>query len=286
MAHDRILADIIADVAAILGPELTGITVTRAVVGVYFTGVALSTGTAGVCATPAKTTLHAACCPEAGDTVIPPGTLRGRRAVDLLEEISSPHALRRAVGIATLNALADACWQRCPHPEIVLREEMDAFDAAAIVAGEHVVLVGAFIPFLRALKRMGQDYTVLELNPTMLKPDEVPHFRPGDAAADVIPRGDVVLLTGSTLLNGTLEDLLLLARPQARVVVVGPTVGLLPDAFLRRGVDVLGGVRVTAPDAFLDVLAEGGSGQHFFGRSASRVALLRRSPKQDAVGAA
>ena len=43
------------------------------------------------------------------------------------------------------------------------------------------------------------------------------------------------------------------------MVMVGPTVGLLPDAFLRRGVDVLGGVRVTAPDAFLDVLAEGGS---------------------------
>ena len=101
----------------------------------------------------------------------------------------------------------------------------------------------------------------------MLKLDELPHFRPADAAADVIPRGDVVLLTGSTLLNGTLEDLLLLASPQARVVVVvvvGPTVGL-------------------PPDAFLDVLAEGGSRQHFFGRSASRAALLRRSPNWNAV---
>ena len=234
----------------------------------------------------AKTTLHAACCPEAGDTVIPPGTLRGRRAVDLLEEISSPHALRRAVGIATLNALADACWQRCPHPEIVLREEMDAFDAAAIVAGEHVVLVGAFIPFLRALKRMGQDYTVLELNPTMLKPDEVPHFRPGDAAADVIPRGDVVLLTGSTLLNGTLEDLLLLAVRRRAWWWWGRRSGCCRMRSCAVAWMCSGGVRVTAPDAFLDVLAEGGSGQHFFGRSASRVALLRRSPKQDAVGAA
>jgi uncharacterized protein len=59
-------------------------------------------------------------------------------------------------------------------------------------------------------------------------------------------------------------------------VMVGPTVGLLPDALLRRGVDVLGGVRVTAPDAFLDVLAEGGSGYHFFGRSAEKVVLVRK----------
>ncbi len=286
MAHDSILADIKADVAAILGPDLAGITVTRAVVGVYFTGVALGIGTAGVCATAAKSTLHAACCPGPDDTVMPPGTLRGRRAADLLEEISSPHALRRALGIATLNALAEACWQRRPHPDVVLHEDEDAFDAAAIAAGEHIVLVGAFVPFLRALKRMGQTYTVLELSPSMLKHDELPHFRPAYEAADVIPRGDVVLLTGSTLLNDTLEDLLRLARPQARVVVVGPTVGLLPDAFLRRGVDVLGGVRVTAPDVFLDVLAEGGSGQHFFRRSASRVVLLRRSPKPDAIRAA
>ena len=126
MGNDTILAEIIADVAAILGPELAGITVTRAVIGVYFTGVALSTGTAGVCATPAKTDIHAACCPATADTVIPPGTLRGRRAGELLAEISSPHALRRAAGIATLNALAEAGWQRRPHPGIVLREQTDA----------------------------------------------------------------------------------------------------------------------------------------------------------------
>jgi uncharacterized protein (DUF4213/DUF364 family) len=77
--------------------------------------------------------------------------------------------------------------------------------------------------------------------------------------------------------NDTLDHLLGLCRPAARVVVVGPTVGLLPDAFLRRGVDVLGGIRVTAPDAFLDVLADGGSGYHFFGRSAEKVVLMRQA---------
>ncbi|CAH2600746.1 Fis family transcriptional regulator [Rhodovastum atsumiense] len=286
MPQDGILADIIADVAATLGTGLADIAVTRAVVGLYFTGVALDTGSAGVCVTPAKTAIHATCCPTADDTVVAPGTLRGRRAVDLLDEIASPHPLRRALAIATLNALAETCWQRRPHPDVLLRPDMDAFDAAAIAPGEHVVLVGAFVPFLRALKRMRQDYTVLELSADMLKPEELPHFRPAAAAAEVIPHGDVVLLTGSTLLNDTLEDLLLLARPEARVVVVGPTVGLMPEAFLRRGVDILGGVRITAPETFLDVLAEGGSGHHFFGRSASRMVMLRQSPKQATARAA
>lgn len=104
-----------------------------------------------------------------------------------------------------------------------------------------------------------------------------------DEAGSVVPAADVVLITGTTLLNNTLENLLVLCRPKARVVLVGPTVGLVPDAFLRRGVDVLGGVRVTAPDAFLDVLAEGGSGYHFFGRVAEKIVLRRRTVQAQAA---
>ncbi len=115
-----------------------------------------------------------------------------------------------------------------------------------------------------------------------LKPDELAHFRPAEEASHVVPSADVVLITGTTLLNDTLENLLALCQPKARVVMVGPTVGLYPDAFLRRGVDVLGGLRVTAPDVFLDVLAEGGSGYHFFGRSAEKVVLV---PKARTVAA-
>jgi hypothetical protein len=58
--------------------------------------------------------------------------------------------------------------------------------------------------------------------------------------------------------------------------VVGPTVGLVPDAYLRRGCDVLGSIQVTRPNEFLDVLAEGGSGYHFFGRSADKIVLRAR----------
>ncbi len=109
-----------------------------------------------------------------------------------------------------------------------------------------------------------------------MKADELPYFRPADQADQVLPSADVVLITGTTLVNDTLERLLTLCRPASRVVVIGPTVGLLPDPLLRRGVDVLGGVRVTAPDAFLDVVAEGGSGYQFFGRSAEKVVLVRQ----------
>ena len=189
---------------------------------------------------------------------------------------SAGHGIRRAVGIAAVNALADYCWQRRPHPDVELRPGVDAFDATEIRKGDKVVVVGAFVPFLKELKRRGQPFLVLEQDSATLKADELPFFRAAEEAPQILPKADVVLITGSTLVNNTLDDLLRLIRPESRVTVVGPTVGMLPDALLARGADVLGCVRITMPDAFLDLLAEGGSGYHFFGRSAQKIVLARR----------
>jgi uncharacterized protein (DUF4213/DUF364 family) len=283
--NDSILGETIATIGTILGPELDEITVERAVVGLFFTGVKLSNGVAGASATPIKSIPEAVCCPSSAMAMPFPGKLRGRRAADLARTALSDHGIRRAVGIAAVNALAEVCWQRRPHPGVELRHGIDAFDATDIRPGDKVVVVGAFVPFLKELKRRGQDYLVLEQDPATLKPDELPFFRPAELAAEIIPDADVVLITGSTLVNNTLEELLALSRPDARVTVVGPTVGMLPDAFLARGADVLGCVRITEPDEFLDLLAEGGSGYHFFGRSAQKLVLARRAAGQSAQAA-
>ena len=285
MPSTTLLAETIDRIAACLGPDRDLLAVERVVVGLFFTGVKLSDGSTGACATPLRELREAVCCPSSAMAMPFPGKLRGRPATDLLRLTEEPDGIRRAVGIATMNALAAACWQRRPRAEAALRAGVDAYDAASIRRGEHVVVVGAFVPFLKALKAAGQSYTVLENDPATLKPDELPHYRPAADAPEVVPEADVLLITGTTLLNDTLEALLRAARPEARVVVVGPTVGLLPDVLLAHGADILGGIRVTAPDAFLDTLAEGGSGYHFFGRSAEKVVLVRTTPKSARLAA-
>ena len=280
-ASSSILDVTIATIGTILGSELEEITIERAVVGLFFTGVKLSNGTTGASATPIKSIPEAVCCPSSAMAMPFPGKLAGRRAADVAREALSGHGIRRAVGIAAVNALADCCWQRRPHRDVELQHGVDAFDATDIRHGDNVVVVGAFVPFLKELKRRGQAFLVLEQDPSTLKADELPFFRPAEQAAEILPDADVVLITGSTLVNNTLEHLLALTRPDARVTVVGPTVGMLPAAFLARGADVLGCVRITEPDAFLDLLAEGGSGYHFFGRSAQKLVLARRSARLD-----
>ena len=279
--HSAILNETIAGVTDILGRELEGIAVERAVIGLYFTGVKLTAGpngvqTAGACATPRDAAPGDICCPiSAHHTAF--RHLAGRPASELIEDALAENGLSRAVGIATLNALAELCWRRRPSPGVELLPGAGAFDATEIHTGDRVVLVGAFIPFLKELKRRHQPYLVLEQNPAALKPEEMAFYRPAELAPEIVPAADVLLITGATLINDTLEDLLALARPEARVTVLGPTVGMLPDAFLARGADILGSVRITRPDAFLDLLAEGGSAPHFLGRFAEKIVLVKKA---------
>jgi uncharacterized protein len=273
MSRD-ILMETIACVRSRLG-DLDGIVVERAVVGLFFSGVKLSTGHAGSAATPIKDIPEAVCCPSSAMAMPFPGKLTGRRAAALMEEAVDSTGVRRALGIAALNALAQAAAESGALPETEVLRDMDAFDAAEIDPTEKVVVVGAFAPFLRSLRQIGADYLVLEKDPATLKPVEMPFFRPAELAPEVIPQADVLLITGTTLINESLDRLLALAKPTARIAIVGPTVTMMPDAFFRRGCDILGGVEITDPDAFLDVISEGGSGYHFFGKSARKIVLTR-----------
>ena len=274
-----ILNETIVRVTDILGRELDGVTVERAVIGLFFTGVKLAGGpggaVAGACATPREAAPGDIGCPV-GAHGAPFRRIAGRPAAEIMRDAPAEEGLSRAVGIAALNALAELCWRRRPAPGVALLPGADAFAATELRDGERVVLVGAFIPFLKELKRRRQPYLVLERSPAVLKSEELAFYRAAELAPEIVPSADVLLVTGSTLLTDTLEDLLTLARPTARVTVLGPTVGMLPDPYLARGADILGAVRITRPDEFLDLLAEGGSAPHFLGRSAEKIVLARR----------
>lgn len=268
-----LLREIQDEVAERLGPDLNGLVIERAVLGLFFVGVKLSNGAGGVCATPLKGIPQAACCPSSAQAMPAPGKLRGRCVGQSLEDLHRGGPLRRALAIATLNALVESVWRQDGVPDGVSRNDSDALAALNIAPHHHVVLVGGFAPYLREFLRNEQSFHVLELDPEVLKPEELPYYIPAARAADVIPLAHALVVTGATLVNDSLDTLLDLARPGTQIALIGPSVPLLPSAFIKRGIKVLGGVRVNDAEALLDCLAEGGSGYHFFGKSATRVTL-------------
>ena len=77
--HDQtILAETIAGIEEIVADDLDRICVERVAIGLFFTGVKLSTGAAGACATPLRSIPEAVCCPSSAMAMPFPGKLRGR----------------------------------------------------------------------------------------------------------------------------------------------------------------------------------------------------------------
>jgi uncharacterized protein (DUF4213/DUF364 family) len=279
--ENEILKSTINHVRKLLGNRLDEITITRAVFGLFFSGVKLSTGQGGLCFTPIKEIPEAVCCPSSAKAMPLSGRLKERKATEYLNDIFSGNILKKTLGIATLNALSTLCWEEYSKngfitangQEFELLKSTDAFDELKLIPGEKTVVIGALVPMLKRLIKRKQDFTVLEMDSRTLKGVELEHYAPATEAEKYIPDADLLVITGTTIINDTLEGLLKMAKSKARILVAGPTASMLPDAFFERGVTMLGGIIVTKPDEVLDIISEAGSGYHFFGKSAERLVI-------------
>lgn len=268
-----ILEDALDEVRGYFGTRLDEIQVERAVLGLFFTGVRLTGGWGGLCATPLKEIPEAVCCPSSARAMPKAGVLVGRTAAACLEDLFSPHALRRTVALAVLNALT-SCWQaEAPRTDIEVLQNADAFDVLELDRYKKTVVVGALVPLLKRLIKEGADFVVLEKDERTLKGAELEHFRPAEDFTKVLAEADLAVISGTTLLNNSLEGLLKAAKPGAEILLTGPSAGIPLPPLLKRGVTLVGGIEVTDIDALLDLLAEGGSGYHFFGKQAVRTVM-------------
>lgn len=228
-------------------------TVTDLCLGLGYSSVVLDDGSAGV-----AYTLHGArpgCCSVLEDA----GSIRGRKAWELLAGSFSGHPLRATLGVAIINALAP----------VDSRAELggDLLEYLEVRPDDQIGMVGYFAPFMR-LKELVKGFYVLE-EQELGEPD----VYPAEEAAKILPQCSVFVITSVTIVNGTFDTLIQLASKAREVVLVGPSTPLFPEVFRRYGVTLLAGSRVTDTRRLLEIVSESGGTRHF--GSALRKLLIR-----------
>jgi len=108
--------------------------------------------------------------------------------------------------------------------------------------GKKVAVIGHF-PFVDNLRNACDTVWVLEKCPKAGDID-------ASHAGEILPQADVVALTGTTLLNGTLAGLLNDCRENAFVIMMGPTTPFAASLF-DCGIDILAGCAVPDPERAL-----------------------------------
>ena len=177
------------------------------------------------------------------------GHLHERSALELAELARSDSLLEASIGLAAINALLDVDQEAC----VELNAEQVILDQIRLASSpdrSRVVVVGHF-PFIPRVREAASQLWVLEKHPGE-------GDLPAEAASEVIPQADVVAITGTSLINHTFEELIGLCRPEAFVLVLGPTAPLSPVLF-NYGVDMISGTLVTEPDTVLRYVSQGAS---------------------------
>jgi hypothetical protein len=190
------------------------------------------------------------------------GRLHLKSARELAEYALSENFLEASIGVAALNSLL----------------EMDESQAVEINAvevliehgrGKNVALVGHF-PFIPKLRPAVGQLWIIEQRPAEGE-------YPSATAANLIPQADVVAITSSALINHTLDGLLALCRPEALVMMLGPSTPLSPVLFVH-GVTTLSGARVVDEAVALRTIGQGASFQQVEG---VRLLTFRRNKSEE-----
>ena len=148
-----------------------------------------------------------------------------------------------SIGVAAINALLpvpEQPWQVANAEEVLTCHGLD----------KKVVMVGRF-PFINRLRKQVGELVIIEQDPQA-------GDLPAKDAYKVLPGAEVVAITGMTLINHTLEELLSYCDPNAFVMVLGPSTPLSPVLF-GYGVDVISGSYVDDVDAVLRMIKQGGN---------------------------
>jgi uncharacterized protein (DUF4213/DUF364 family) len=169
------------------------------------------------------------------------GRLMNYSAHELAELAHAASLTEAAIGIAAINALLPA------HEQLWTDLNAEAV-MVQLGAGKRVALVGHF-PFIPRLRTQVGTLWVLEQEP---RGEDLP----AEFAAHILPQADVIALTGTTLINHTFEELMALRRPEAVVLVLGPSTPLSPLLF-EHGVHLLSGAVVEAVTAVLRAVSQG-----------------------------
>ncbi len=182
------------------------------------------------------------CCnSEEEDLPAPKESFTEMTALELALFSLSSDPTKASLGIAAINSLVDVDIEECADLD-GLRLVHD------LGGGKNISIIGHF-PFLERLSEVARNVWIIEKHP-----------RPGDiteeAGKDCLPQSDIVVISGTTLINHTLPGILDLCNDKSVRMLLGPSTVMAPVLF-EHGIDILSGSTVTDKETALKSISEG-----------------------------
>lgn len=152
---------------------------------------------------------------------------------EFIEKADSLNVIERTLALAAINAVSQY---------YIDLSEAGNKDAAELLdeSIEKVAVVGNMPPIVRALKEKGFELYVFERNPKLWDrgtlSDSLEYW--------ILPEMDAVIVSGTALVNATLDMILERSKKARLIVLTGPTAQVLPQFLKGSGVTHLASMKV------------------------------------------
>jgi uncharacterized protein (DUF4213/DUF364 family) len=213
--------------------------VSEVCLGLGYTAVALSNGQVGI----AYTFLDGI----SGGCSIYDGRrpLAGRPAEDLLSWFDSDHPLDSALALACANALFNTPGQSYSEGASITQLDFRPDD--------RVGMIGYFAPIVGKIRDKVADIAIFE---RQARPAEgILGF---DQTQQVLPNCQLALISSTSIINNTIDDILARVGHCREVVMLGTSTPMLAAAFAETPVTLLSGIAIDDAAGVLQVVKEGG----------------------------
>jgi len=239
-------------------------------IGLFLTAVKLSDGSIGTASSLEDD--HPFCRKEERDFgEFTPLKIKGRSIKHLFES-SKDSKLMSSLRMASLNAISASIIS---SGKFKIVENADPVDLLDLGEGKIITVVGAFQSYIRKIAQTRNRLYVLELNENAFQPEHKKFFVPSSDYRKTISVSDVVIITGQTLVNNTIDGLLDEIKDGSTVVVTGPSGSVLPDVLFEKGVSIIGATRLIKPELVFEVVGQAGMAYHMFEYCARKICILK-----------
>ncbi len=250
--------------------KIYNLTISDIRIGLFLTAVRLSDNSIGTSSTFADEYLH---CVKTnrnyGD--FSPLNIRGKKVTDLLETDKESNIIL-TLKIAVLNAISSGIISRGNYNIV---KDCDPFDLIDLQGDKTITIVGAFHSYIRKIAETPNKLYILELNENALADEHKKYYVPAEEYEKVFHKSDIIIITGLTLVNKTIDNLLTAIPDKALAIVVGPSSSIIPDLLFDNNINIIGSTRITKPDVLFDLISEAGGGYHLFDYCAQKICILK-----------
>ena len=173
------------------------------------------------------------------------GRLIGMDAGELITWAKENDRLKAAIGLAAINAIMNdprKSWDTGNVLAAFTLHESDTFG-----------MVGEFHPILEKVKTMTKNIYVFEQN----VPEDSGLY-PSETIPLYLPKCDIVVLTATSIINHTFDEVSSYCKNAKEVCLVGPSTPLCPEIFKKYNITLLAGSVVKNPELILQIISQGG----------------------------